>query len=239
MAACCAYSIMILFSKKPDAINVLQHTVAAFAYTHYWAVTPACCARSKCQVYESPKKPEWADCDDDGCDEWWYKGGYGSGKYGYGANSYGKSWTAYDSYYKNSRGGKTKHYYKDYDTYKKYYDGCGSSQCDYEPEYYYKQVYPLASFKVKCDKEDTVYDVYKFKWNKKYVAPRPINCLPVQLIITLDAGVTCADVNLDYLRGNLTLLFEYILENFGDIISYIGMDPRIVCVDSVSASLLQ
>ncbi|KAF8065730.1 VAC8 [Scenedesmus sp. PABB004] len=177
---------------------------------------------SKCEVYEAPKKPEWADCGCSGCsgscDPDWYKHGKGSDKYGYVQNKYGKSWTEYDSYYKHDGAdGKKTHYYKDYDNYKKYETACGVAPCDAKPDFYYRQVYPLAGFKVKCSKADDVYDVYKFKWNKKYIAPAPANCLPVKLTIVLAAGVNCADINLAQVEANLTAIFRYLEQQFPDV----------------------
>ncbi|KAF8065727.1 hypothetical protein HT031_002787 [Scenedesmus sp. PABB004] len=175
---------------------------------------------SKCEVYEAPKKPEWADCGCGGCgstcDPDWYKHGKGSDKYGYVQNKYGKSWTEYDSYYKHDGAdGKKTHYYKDYDNYQKYETACGTTACDSKVDYYYRQVYPLAGFKVKCSKADDVYDVYKFKWNKKYFPPVPDNKLPITVTITLAPGITCADINDEQARENITAALEAVLGPLG------------------------
>lgn len=195
---------------------------------------------SKCQVYEPPSKPTWAQ---EGGKDWW-AGGYNSGKYGYDqTGAYSKSWKAYDSYYKHDqKDGKQSYYYKDYNTYKKYSDGCGCdtsgcSQCDYTPDYYYKQVWPLSTFKVKCDKDGSVYDVYRFSWNKKYMAPKPVNVLPITLTLTLDSNIQCDDVDPTQLKENINQTLNYLLQLTDGTVGYAMLDPASVkCRDGVNGA---
>eukprot|EP00775_Hariotina_reticulata_P002570 gene2570-2872_t len=189
--------------------------------------------KSKCQVYDSPKQPVWNPRTGGkpghiGGKDDWFKGGYDSGNWGYSQNKFGKSkaWKSYGSYYNYAgEDGKYTRYYKDYNTYKEqsadYASNPGSY--NYKPGYYYKELYPLAGFGAKCDKNGYVYNLYGWCWNHNNVLPPRVDAVILNMEIILDPSLPCPPSEAAFLEAiaNVTSGLELI-----NCVGRVTVDPK-------------
>jgi hypothetical protein len=117
----------------------------------------------------------------------------------------------YNSYYKykspGNSGGKYLHYFKDYTTYQRQSSICLQQEsCEYEPSYYFKELYPLARLEALCDRNGNIYNLFGFCWNKAYVPPPPPpeDNVVVTFQIIMAAGEGCpTDMELYNILGQL------------------------------------
>lgn len=166
------------------------------------------CARSKCDVYRSPRQASWSTCKSTGSckNPWWAK--QSVRKWGYQSNgiSY-KGFKGSNSYYQTTKYGKPVHYYTDKTLYNKQTKYCAAKGCNYVPGNYYNESYPLASFDALCDKDNYIYNVYGFCWNSGYSPLPPDNVLPVELIISGPDCITLG-AQMDALLGKHLLYVD-------------------------------
>jgi len=127
------------------------------------------------------------------------------------AGGYRSLWGAYNSYYKykspGNSGSKYLHYFKDYTTYQRQSSICLQQEgCEYEPSYYFKELYPLARLEALCDRNGNIYNLFGFCWNKAYVPPPPPpeDNVVVTFQIIMAAGEGCpTDMELYNILGQL------------------------------------
>jgi hypothetical protein len=150
--------------------------------------------RSKCQTYQSQKRPYWATVpkgkyptfSGSATPKWavpgtaWNNALLNSQSYinnMYWGPSYvapgapSDNWTAYTWMPPTPRTAKPIQYFRQWDEYRKKFTECRpAARCGYTPAYYYSQVYPLASFKALVDANGYIYNLHSWCFNNKYMA---------------------------------------------------------------------